>query len=202
MNILDSSVATWISELQSGDLMCPNPGNRDMKGLCPRFSQGFVFKVTKPLAYVWNTEWTFIRNSLEKLKQIRKFLHISTVSNSAGKHLGSCFKDYISCHVKQLAIQHKYSRTNAHSFFVLNLQQYWKAKVCYCVNHLKTIFAGFGNHLFFYQNTTCLNVSFKFKSNKTKKARKQTIEKNARVWLFSHSDLIAWRCNKESLISG
>ena len=40
----------------SGDLMCPNPGNRDMKGLCPRLSQGFVFKVTKPLAYVWNTE--------------------------------------------------------------------------------------------------------------------------------------------------
>lgn len=109
MNILDSSVAKWISELHSGDLMCPNPGNRDMKGLCPRFSQGFVFKVTKPLAYVWNTEWTFINNSLEKLKQIRKFLHISTVSNSAGKHLGSCFKDYISCHVKQSAIQHKFA---------------------------------------------------------------------------------------------
>lgn len=181
MNILDSSVATWISELQSGDLMCPNPGNRDMKGLCPRFSQGFVFKVTKPLAYVWNTEWTFIRIFSWKAKTNTEiFLHISTVSNSAGKHLGSCFKDYISCHVKQSAIQHKYSRTNAHSFFVLNLQQYWKAKVCYCVNHLKTIFAGFGSHLFFYQNTTCLNVSFKFKSNKTKKARKQTIEKKCK----------------------
>lgn len=35
--------------------------------------------------------------------------HLSTVSNSAGKQLGSRFKDYISYHMKQSAIQPKFA---------------------------------------------------------------------------------------------
>ena len=40
------------------------------------------------------------------------------------------------------------SRTNAHSFLFWICNRTERPKN-YCVNHLKTIFAGFGNHLFF-----------------------------------------------------
>lgn len=73
-------------------------------------------------------------------------------------------------------------------FSVLNLQQK-QAKECYYVKRSKTIFAGFRN-LFFFMLHFCMFFFFKFKSNKTKKARKKTI-KNPRVWIFSHFDLIA-----------